>query len=55
LREKDLVSKYSVRDVLTYLSKVYRVTVDGDLTSSEVPKKTRDMIEKLDLPITQNL
>ncbi|KXA92981.1 hypothetical protein AKJ66_03050 [candidate division MSBL1 archaeon SCGC-AAA259E22] len=55
LREKDLISKYSVRDVLTYLSKVYRVTVDGNLTSSEVPKKTRDMIEKLDLPITQNL
>lgn len=55
LREKGLISKYSVRDVLTYLSKVYRVTVNGDLTKSEVPKKTRDMIEKLNLPITQNL
>lgn len=51
LRMKKLVDQVSVEDVLTQLSKVYRVHVDGIDVPSEVPKKVRMLIEKLNLPI----
>jgi len=51
LRMKKLVDQVSVEDVLTQLSKVYRVHVEGRDVPSEVPKKVRTLIEKLDLPI----
>lgn len=55
LREADLDDQYSVPDVLEQLSKVYRVIIDGDVIESEVPKQTRDLIDKLGVPITQDL
>jgi hypothetical protein len=55
LRERELTDRYSVPDVLEYLSKIYRVEVDGDMVDSEVPKQTRALAEELDVPITQNL
>lgn len=51
LRMKKLVDHVSVEDVLTQLGKVYRVQVEGRDVQSEVPKKVRTLIEKLDLPI----
>lgn len=51
LRMKKLVDHVSVEDVLTQLGKVYRVQVEGRDVQSEVPKKVRTLIEKLDLSI----
>ncbi|MGH2668348.1 MAG: transposase [bacterium] len=51
LRTKKLVDHVSVEDVLTQLGKVYRVQVEGRDVQSEIPKKVRTLIEKLDLPI----
>lgn len=47
LRKRDLLGKYSVDDVLMYLSKFYRIVVDGEEIDSEVPKKTRELVEEL--------
>lgn len=51
LRMKKLVDSVSVDDVLTQLSKVYRVHVEDRDVWSEVPKKVRVLIEKLGLPL----
>jgi len=37
-----------------YLSKFYRVVVDGEVIDSEVPKKTRELIEELDIEELKN-
>lgn len=55
LRANDLLNNYSVADVLTYLSKIYRVEVDEELIDSEIPKQTRKIAKELDVPITQNM
>lgn len=55
LRDVELLDRYSVADVLTQLSKAYRVVVDGEVIESEVPKQTRDLAKALDAPITQNV
>lgn len=54
LREAELLDRFSVADVVTQLSKAYRVVVDGEVIESEVPKQTRDLAKALDAPITQN-
>lgn len=51
LRMKKLVDSVSMGDVLTQLSKVYRVRVESRDVWSEVPKKVRVLIEKLDIPL----
>lgn len=51
LRMKKLVDLVSVDDVLTQLSKVYRVRVEDRDVWSEVPKRVRVLIEKLGLPL----
>ena len=55
LRERELTNRYGVPDVLEYLSKIYRVEVDGNVVDSEVPKLTRELADELDVPITQNV
>lgn len=50
LRRKELVKKYSVKDVLVFLSKIYKVRIGEQERLSEVPKKVRTLIEKLALP-----
>jgi hypothetical protein len=54
LRERELLDQYSVADVLSQLSKAYRVVVEEDVIESEVPKQTRDLANALGIPITQN-
>jgi transposase len=51
LRMKKLVNSVSVDDVLTQLSKIYRVSIEDRDMWSEVPKKVRILIEKLDIPL----
>ncbi|MFB6197977.1 MAG: transposase [Halobacteriaceae archaeon] len=55
LRETELLDRYSVPDVLEQLSKMYRVVIDGDVIDSEVTKQTRELIDDLEIPITQSL
>ena len=55
LKRKGLLSRYSVQDVLTYLSKVCIVEMDGKDRWGEVTKQTRKVIDLLEMPITESL
>lgn len=55
LRRKDLLERYSVQDILAYLSKVCIVEVNGQDRLGEVSKQTRKVIELLEIPITEKL
>jgi transposase len=55
LKRKEMNSTYSVRDVLTYLSKVDVVEVDGQTHPLPVTAQTENVIRRLELPITENL
>ncbi|MFH1669588.1 MAG: transposase [Candidatus Woesearchaeota archaeon] len=52
LREKELLNKYSVQDILLLLSKIYSVRLDNKEITAEIPKRTRTLLTKLELPIT---
>ena len=52
LLEKGLLRKYSPQDVVLYLSRYRRVKISKEWIEVEIPKKTRDSIEKLNLPIS---
>lgn len=47
LLEKGLLKKYSVKDVLVHLSRIFKLKIDGEWMLSEVPKKTKKLVEKL--------
>lgn len=51
LRMRGFVDRVSVEDVLWQLGKIYRVEVEGRDVASEVPKKVRNLLENLKLPI----
>jgi transposase len=55
LKRKDLLKRYSVHDVLTYLSKVCVVELDGKDHLAEVTKQTKKVIDLLEVPITKKL
>jgi len=46
-----LLNNYSPHDVLIHLSRVYKLKIGDKWLISEIPKKTRKIIEKLRLPI----
>lgn len=50
-----MLSTYSVRDVLTYLTKVMVVEVDGRDVPLPVTRQTQTVLDKLEIPITQKL
>ena len=52
LIENDLLSKYTPLDVLLYLSKYRKVKISTHWLELEIPKQTRMLMEKLNLPIT---
>lgn len=52
LINNDLLSKYSVSDFLLYLSKFRKVKVSKHWIDLEIPKQTRRLIERINLPIT---
>lgn len=51
LREKELLEKYSVKDVLMHFSKIYKINTNNGEIISEVPKQSRLLLEKLGLHI----
>jgi transposase len=55
LKRKRMLSTYSVRDVLTYLSKLDVVQVNDKTYPLPVTAQTQNVIDRLELPITQNL
>jgi len=55
LKRKDLLTRYSVQDVLTYLSKVCIVEMNGKDHLGEVTRQTRKVIDLLEVPITESL
>ncbi len=55
LKCKDLLERYSVQDVLTYLSKVCIVEVNGVDRLGEVSKQTQKVIDLLEIPIIERL
>jgi len=52
LIKKDLLSRYSPLDVMLILSKYRRVKISEKWIELEIPKQTRTLMEKLNLPIT---
>ena len=52
LADNSLLKKFSPGDVLIHLSRVYRLKIQDKWVTSEIPKKSRDIMEKLELPIT---
>ena len=50
--KKELLNKYSVKDVLLHLSKIYKIKINNEEILSEVPKQTKTLIDKLNLHIT---
>lgn len=55
LKRKDLLKQYSVQDILTYLSKVNIVEVNGKDHLGEITRQTKTVLEKLELHITETL
>ena len=55
LKRKDLLERYSVQDILTYLSKVCIVEVNGKDRLGEVSRQTQKVIDLLEIPITERL
>jgi hypothetical protein len=51
LLNNDLLGRYSPKDVLTHLARVHKLKIGDEWVTSEIPKKTRLIVEKLDLPI----
>lgn len=51
LRERDLLKKYSVEDVLLHLSKIYAVRLGSKEITSEITEKTKRLLEQLQVPI----
>jgi len=54
LISRDILSRCSPKDAILHLSRVFNVKIGDNLVISEIPKKTRLLIEKLgiDLSIT---
>jgi len=58
LIEKDLLKNYSVQDVIEYLKRIHLMKIGGNIQLAEIPKKSRQLLEKLehtlsDEPITK--
>ena len=52
LADKSLLKRYTPNDALIHLSRIYKLKIQNEWITSEIPKKTRDILEKLNMPIT---
>jgi hypothetical protein len=52
LVSKDALSKCSPKDVILHFSRVFNVKIGDNWVVSEVPKKTRLLIEKLGIELS---
>jgi transposase len=51
LINKDLLTNCSPKDVILHLSRIYKLKIERKWILSEIPKKSRKIIEKLDLTL----
>lgn len=51
LMDKDLLKKYSPKDLLLYFSQVKKIKVQDEWKVAEIPQKIEALIEKYDIPI----
>ncbi len=51
---KHALRKHSPMDVLEHMERVHMLRIVEEWKISEIPKKTRVMMEKLEIPIMQN-
>ena len=51
LRAKKMLKNYSVKDILLHLSRIHEIKVGDQWFKTEIPRKTRQIIEKLQIPI----
>ena len=54
LRSKGLLGKYSPQDVIEHLARVFMLKIGDEWKISEIPKKSRILIDSLEIPIMQN-
>ncbi|MGP6207952.1 hypothetical protein ACNF42_08005 [Cuniculiplasma sp. SKW3] len=54
LRKMDLLSRYSPEDVMRHFDRIHMLRIGDQWKLSEIPKKSRMIIEKLEIPIMQN-
>jgi len=52
LGDCELLKRFSPKDILLHLSRFHKLKVDEQWIPSEIPKKTRDVMEKLNIPVT---
>jgi hypothetical protein len=52
LADNSLLKRYTPNDVLIHLSRIYKLKIQKEWITSEIPKKTRVILEKLNIPIT---
>ncbi|MEM4090751.1 MAG: transposase [Thermoplasmatales archaeon] len=53
LKSKDLLKKYSPVDVIQHMSRIFMLRIGEEWKISEIPKKSRSLMEGLDIPIMQ--
>ncbi|MGC8593409.1 MAG: hypothetical protein ACP5LF_03885 [Nitrososphaeria archaeon] len=49
LLEKGMLNNYSPRDVVLHLSMVFKMEINGRWVTSEIPRNSRLLMEKLDI------
>jgi hypothetical protein len=52
LREKKLLSKFSVADLITHLKYIHKIKISDVWKTSEISKKTTALLGELAIPIT---
>lgn len=52
LADNRLLKRHSPKDVLIHLSRIHKLKVYDQWITSEIPKKSREIIQKLKIPIT---
>ena len=52
LKTADLLSKFSVHDLLTHLKFIHYLKINNSWSVSEIPAKTQELLDSLELPIT---
>ena len=53
LKEKDMLKRYFPEDVIEHLERVSMLKIGEEWKISEIPKKSRDIIDELGIPIMQ--
>ena len=51
LVNKDLLANYSPKDIILHLSRIYKLKIEGKWILSEIPKKSRKILEELDFTV----